>query len=65
MGEHVGQIAIISRHNATVFNVLLQVSSWENMLDRLKSSVDSMLQCSMSYCRLHHGRTCRADCNHQ
>ena len=31
MGEHVGQIAIISRLNVTVFNVLLQVSLWENM----------------------------------
>ena len=31
MGEHVGQIAIISRLNVTVFNVLLQVLSWENM----------------------------------
>ena len=65
MGEHVGQIAIISRLSVTVFNVLLQVLSWENMLDRLQSSVDSMLQCSMSYCRFYHGRTCRADCNHQ
>ena len=65
MGEHVGQIAIISRLNVTVSNVLLQVLSWENMLGRLQSSVDSMLQCSMSCCRFYHGRTCWADCNYQ
>ena len=51
MGEHVGQIAIISRLNVTVFNVLLQVLLWENMLGRLQSLVDSMLQCSMRLSR--------------
>ena len=65
MGEHVGQIAIIIRLNVTEFNVLLQVLSLENMLGRLQSSlVDSMLQCSMSYCRFYHWRTCWVDCNH-